>query len=117
MLNKKFLGVVAELYVLLFYCCRLYFPIVWRFKRHKVGEIDWILRRGKSLVFIEVKFRKSKFDIDYLVRKDQRNRIIKMSQIFLKQNPAYQTYNLRFDIALVNNFSIVIFHNAWMDFQ
>ena len=113
MFNKKFLGWLAEIYICLYYVIRLYKPIAWRFKLHKFGEIDWIFLKKKELVFVEVKFRKSKVDLENIVHPKQVMRIMNMSRIFLMKNPLYHQYCLRFDLAVVSNFKVIRFVNIW----
>lgn len=49
----------SELYAALYLVCCGYSIVCWRYKT-KVGEIDLIARRGRMLVFIEVKARKGR---------------------------------------------------------
>ena len=113
MFNKKFFGWIAEIYVCIYYVLRFYKPIAWRFKLHKFGEIDWVFLKKQELIFVEVKFRKSKVDIENIVHVKQIRRIMNMSQIFLIKNPFYQKYFVRFDLAVVNKFKIIRFVNIW----
>ena len=49
-------GIGAERWALLFFFCKLYWPIARRV-RTPVGEIDLILKRGNVIVFVEIKKR------------------------------------------------------------
>lgn len=115
MLNKSIIGILAELYVSLFYLIRLYSPVKWRFKLHKFGEIDWIFAKQNMLIFVEVKFRKNIEDLQNIVHIKQAKRIINTSKIFLTKYPKYSNYYLRFDIVVVNNFKLITFENIWND--
>ena len=115
MFSTKFLGLIAEIYVCIYYVIRLYKPVAWRFKLHKFGEIDWVFKKANNLIFVEVKFRKSIVDLQNIVNIKQSHRIIKMSQIFLKHHSSYNGYFSRFDLMVVNNFKIIRFTNIWND--
>lgn len=65
------------------------------------GEIDLIVRRGKTLVFVEVKQRRSLDTAAYSVLPHQRQRIRRAAENFVAKNPQYQGYDFRFDVFLV----------------
>ena len=67
----------------------------------KAGEIDFVALRGKTLVFVEVKERKNFADAAYAILWRQQQRIIRGAQSFIKQNPHYKDYDIRFDAILV----------------
>lgn len=73
-----------------------------RFKTRS-GEIDLIARRGKTLVFVEVKQRaKAEHAIDPVTARSE-ERIIRSGEIFLSHHPVFvdQGYALRYDVAIV----------------
>lgn len=73
-----------------------------RFKTRS-GEIDLIARRGKTLIFIEVKQRaRPEHAIDPVTARSE-ERILRAGEIFLSRNPKFidQNYALRYDIAVV----------------
>lgn len=78
------------------------------------GEIDFIACRGKTLVFVEVKKRRTLDNAAYAVLPAQQQRIIRGAEAFLQKNPQYQDYDIRFDAVLVS-FPLRIRHieNAW----
>lgn len=78
------------------------------------GEVDFIACRAHTLVFVEVKKRKTVAEAAYAISKQQQQRIIRGAQSFLKQNPQYNDYDMRFDAILVV-FPWYIEHlkNAW----
>ena len=69
----------------------------------RYGEIDLIMLDGKTLAFVEVRFRakvthgSGAESVDY--RKQQE--IIKTAQFFLQQEKKYQHLNCRFDVVSV----------------
>lgn len=73
--------------------------------RHKckVGEIDIIAKRGQTLVFVEVKARKSVDDALYAIAYKQQKRIEAAAEEWLqKKKPAFKA--LRFDVIAVSGF-------------
>lgn len=73
----------------------------WRYS--KVGEIDLILSKQSTLVICEVKTRTSGFPEvpSRAVNKVKRQRIIKLTKIFVLQNSQFRNYNIRFDISQI----------------
>ena len=78
------------------------------------GEVDFIARRGKTLVFVEVKKRSSLENAAYAIKPAQQQRIRNGAAVFLKKNPQYRDFDIRFDALLVT-FPCTIKHieNAW----
>lgn len=78
------------------------------------GEVDFIAKRGKTLIFAEVKKRSTMERAAYAITPQQQQRIRKGAQAFIKRNPKYQEYNIRFDAILIT-FPCTIEHikNAW----
>ena len=78
------------------------------------GEIDFIACKGRSLVFVEVKKRNSMEDAFYAIKPMQQQRIKNGALAFIKKNPQFRDYDLRFDAILVS-FPLQIQHiaNAW----
>lgn len=64
------------------------------------GEVDLIVRRGRLLVFVEVKKRSSLDRAEYAVRPAQRRRIWKAAENFIKTHPCCQNCDVRFDAFL-----------------
>ncbi len=72
-MNSFKLGIFAE-YIVLFLYKICFYQILHRRYKTYVGEIDLIAKRGKSLIFIEVKATKQDLQ-DRIITKDQINRI------------------------------------------
>ncbi len=66
------------------------------------GEVDIILSKGKTIVFIEVKKRSSLEQAAYAVLPKQQERIRRAAEAFLAKNPQYNGYDVRFDVVLVS---------------
>ncbi|MCF6291890.1 MAG: YraN family protein [Robiginitomaculum sp.] len=67
-----------------------------------VGEIDLIAKRGKWLVFVEVKWRKSgasAFDVS----PHQANRIVRAAELYLASQAVSNHVETRFDILLLGS--------------
>lgn len=111
-MNSFKLGILAE-YIILFLYKICFYRILHRRYKTYVGEVDLIVVKGKTLVFIEVKARK--YDLyDGIVSSQQINRIRSAAELFLSRNPEYSKYNIRFDFALVKPFRFpIIIKNAW----
>ena len=80
------------------------------------GEIDFIARKAKMLVFVEVKKRANMEMAAYAVSEQQKRRITGGAAAFLQKNPQYAGYDKRFDAALVKlPLSVRHIENAWTD--
>lgn len=79
------------------------------------GEVDLIMKKNDTIVFIEVKKRSSIDEAAYAIIPKQQSRIQKTAEVFLQRNPDFQKYNIRFDAVLVC-FPLKIKHikNAWL---
>jgi putative endonuclease len=74
--------------------------------RTPVGEIDLIVRRGKLLVFVEVKSRRA-LPLAYdALRPAQRARIIRAGNWFLTGRPDLAHCDLRYDVVLVGGWGL-----------
>ena len=66
-----------------------------------VGEIDLIARRGRALVFVEVKVRPSKVEAAEAITPRQQARIARAAGWFLNSRPDFAAFNCRFDAVLM----------------
>jgi len=80
------------------------------------GEIDIIAKRGKTIVFVEVKERKTKENALYAIKPAQQKRIMTAAQNYLAKHKKYQGFDVRFDAVLVSGFAIEHIQNAWQSF-
>ncbi len=79
------------------------YRIIARNQKMRGGEIDIIARRGKLLVFVEVKARGNLWLARQAVVPRQWHRIEKAAAQFVAANPQYGEHRWRFDlIALAN---------------
>lgn len=93
-------GIWAEHTALVWLLLKGYWPVVTRYKT-PVGEVDIIVRRGKTLVFVEVKARADVGDAAYAIHHKNQSRVMRAAQHFLVNHPIYQNYQVRFDAVLV----------------
>lgn len=77
------------------------YRIVNRRFRAPVGEIDIVARRGRVLVFVEVKARDRLDDAAEAVTPRQRRRIVAAAEAWLASHPDDLLCNIRFDVVLV----------------
>lgn len=68
------------------------------------GEIDLIARRGKTLIFVEVKQRRRTDPAEDPVTARSEERIIRAGEIFLSRHPTFveRAYALRYDLVIVS---------------
>ncbi len=65
------------------------------------NEIDLIMKKDKTLVFVEVKKRASLADGAYAITPTVQKRIYRAAEIFLAHHPEFSDYFCRFDAVLV----------------
>jgi putative endonuclease len=77
------------------------YRIVGRRVRTRVGEIDLIARRGRMLVFVEVKARGLYETAAESLQQRQRARLQRAAELFMATRPAFAGFDMRFDVVLV----------------
>jgi putative endonuclease len=77
------------------------YHIVARRFRSPVGEIDIVARRGRVLLFVEVKARARLDDAAEAVLPRQQRRIAAAAAAWLGNNPDDVSSDIRFDVVLV----------------
>jgi len=95
------LGVSAESVAAIFLGAKGYRTIARRWKS-PVGEIDLVIKRGRLIVFVEVKARKDFDQAAESVLVRQRRRIVAAAQAWLVAHPEHAGYDMRFDAVLVS---------------
>jgi putative endonuclease len=94
------LGVSAETRAAVWLMAKGY-RVVGRRWKSPVGEIDLVVRRGRLLVFVEVKARPSVDDAAEAVTARQQRRIIAAAKAWLARHPGDLDRDIRFDAVLV----------------
>jgi putative endonuclease len=96
-------GRLAELVALNFLRLKGYHVLAQRFKAPH-GEIDLIMRRGKTTVFVEVKARKSVDDAVISVSPHQARRIVAAAELWLGRDQRSRQGFTRFDIVAITSY-------------
>ena len=87
----------AETIAALWFNCRFYRVIEKRYKT-PVGEIDLIVRRGRSIVFVEVKTRGSAAGEGNALASVNRQRLVRAADYFRARHPRLADHPMRFDV-------------------
>jgi putative endonuclease len=77
------------------------YRILARRLKTPAGEVDLVVARGQSLVFVEVKARATLAAAAEALTSRQQGRIIQGARHFLTRNPRYGGHNIRFDLVLI----------------
>lgn len=78
------------------------------------GEIDLIVRKGKTLVFVEVKNRPNRETAVYAITDKQKKRIRRGAEAYLSRHSGAGYTDVRFDAVLVVfPFTIIHLKNAF----
>lgn len=77
-----------------------FYRILARRYRTPVGEIDLIVRRGRTIAFIEVKRRSSEAEAIEAVTMKARRRIARAAELWIAAHPAAATFDQRFDVVI-----------------
>ena len=111
-------GKMAEYIALVYLLFKGYWPVAKNYVTGRgthAGEVDLIMRKGKMLVFVEVKERRSMEKAAYAISEQQKQRIIRGAEVFLAKHKKYDAYDIRFDAILVEYpFKIKHLPNAWV---
>jgi putative endonuclease len=93
-------GVSAESRAALFLAAKGYRTLARRWKSPG-GEIDLVVKRGKLVVFVEVKTRVNLDAAAESVLPRQRKRITAAAEAWLAAHPEHMSHDLRFDAVLI----------------
>ncbi len=107
-------GYLAEWLAVMFLVMKGYWILARRY-RCKAGEIDIIAKRGKTIIFVEVKARKNSQFLMEALGNYQSLRIQNAADYFISKHPSYQFYHQRFDLMLITHLHRLPQHipNAW----
>ena len=81
--------------------CGRGFRVLARRYATPVGEIDLVARRGKLLVFVEVKRRTTRDDALIALQPEQRARIVRAAEAYLQRHADLVGCDVRFDLVAV----------------
>jgi putative endonuclease len=93
-------GLLAEWLALVFLLLKGYWPLGWRV-RTPVGEIDLVVRRRSTLVFVEVKARRTRADALAAVTPRNQQRVARAAQYVIAGDPQLASYTCRFDVVAI----------------
>ena len=97
-------GHFAEKIACLYLMCHGWWPVRMNFTVGKgtgAGEVDLIMKRGKTLIFVEVKYRPTLIRAMEAITIQNQMRVARSSAVFLQKNPQYQSYQIRYDAVLL----------------
>ena len=77
------------------------YRIVARRHRTAAGELDLVAVRGRSLVFVEVKYRAQRDAAPFALGPRQRDRLRRAAALYLAGQPRWSGRDPRFDVVLV----------------
>ncbi|MDR1375653.1 MAG: YraN family protein [Holosporaceae bacterium] len=100
MSSTEYKGIFGELIAALLLIVKGYWILARRYKTY-CGEIDIVARKGDTIVFVEVKSRKSLRKCYEAIQNKQLQRIVRASEIFLSKSPHLRSNFVRYDVVLV----------------
>ena len=115
-MNKKQKGNFAEFYARLFLLLKVYKILEKNLVTGRgttAGELDVVALKNKTLVFVEVKERKTLENALYAIKAAQQKRIVNAAKFYLSRHEKYQNYDVRFDAVFVSKLLIKHIQNAW----
>lgn len=89
-------GLIAEAFAKNYFYMKGYSVLAERFKTPQ-GEIDLILKKKNTIVFVEVKLRKTIDDAAEAIHSRNQQRVRTAAELYLQRNPKYNGCELRFD--------------------
>lgn len=103
--TRYFRGHDAEWVARVFLTVKGYRTLAQRY-RNAAGELDLIVRRGRTVRFCEVKYRQTRQLCEASITQRQRQRVRKAADLWLAKHPKYQAYDLHFDLVFVMPWSM-----------
>lgn len=73
------------------------YAILARRYKTPLGEIDLVARRGRTIAFVEVKWRASRDEAVEAVHAKNRARVRNAAALYLQKHPQYAGFSARFD--------------------
>jgi putative endonuclease len=97
-------GKWAEYLSVLYMMCKGYWPVIIRYKCSQ-GEVDLVVKNGKSLIFVEVKYRKKLEEGLESIHARNQLRVRRAAEHFIAKHPVFSKYGdklcVRFDAIVV----------------
>ncbi len=98
-------GHFAEKIAMLFLMGKGYRPICLNYTVGRgtgAGEVDLIMKRGNTLIFVEVKYRSTLAKALEAITPENQMRVARTSAVFLARNPRYQYCQIRYDAVVMS---------------
>ena len=89
-------GLLAEHIAHWWLWCKGYRLLKHRY-RVPVGEIDLIMKKGNTIIFVEVKYRSTLTDALHALTSHQQQRLVRSAQLYMT-TPRFASHNMRFDV-------------------
>jgi len=105
-MNNRLSGKIAETAAAVYFLLHGFRVVARNYvtgKRTGAGEIDLIVAKKKLIVFVEVKKRSGIDDAAYAILPQQQQRIWRAAENFIKNNPQFDDFDVRFDAFLVSS--------------
>ena len=96
-------GHFAEKIALFYLILKGYWPVKINYVTGRgtgASEIDLIVRKGHTLIFVEVKKRKNLTTSAEAITSKAQQRIARAAEAFLRKNVVFKNYQIRFDAIL-----------------
>lgn len=93
-------GKWSELFAMVYLRIKGYRILSWRY-RTPVGEIDLIVKKGNTIVAVEVKHRPTYTQGVEAVKFKQRKRIIRAMECYLQRHKKFENLASRFDVVIL----------------
>lgn len=106
-------GLLAETRGVLFLRLKGYRILETRF-RTRFGEIDIVALKGNTIVFVEVKQRRTADDAAEAIHAKNQSRVADAALLYLQKHPEYSELDARFDALLLGRAGMIHhLENAW----
>ena len=110
-------GHFAEKVALAFLMLKGYYPVAMNYVTGRgtgASEIDLIVKKNHTLIFVEVKKRQNLMTSAEAITAKAQSRLARAAEAFVRKNPKYNDYQIRFDAILFgNNFWPHHIKDAW----
>lgn len=106
-------GVISE-WIACFYLMIKGYQLIRHNYLTKVGQIDLIMKRKDTLIFVEVKSRNDASRLECLISNQQKRHLVNAANYFLNKNKKFSNKIIRFDaIYIIGLYRIMHFKNIY----
>lgn len=104
--RRYYKGILAEYWARLYLHSKGFRCLKQRY-RTRYGEIDLIMKRGKFIVFVEVKARHTHDMALESVHTHNQKRVVAAAQCFIQAHPKWANQLFRFDVIAISCYGII----------